>query len=174
MPLDSSDFRLVVDWPSPGVRFRDIGPVLLDPELLAEASSSLVRAAEAVADGVDLVVAPESRGFLFGPAIATALGAGFIPARKPDKLPPETHSVSYELEYGEDHLHVAHGDLTGRRVLIHDDLLATGGTAAALARLVELTGGVPVAALFLGEIPALGGRGALGGLPVSSVVAFED
>jgi adenine phosphoribosyltransferase len=106
--------------------------------------------------------------------IAAALGAGFIPARKPDKLPPETNSASYSLEYGEDHLHIAHGDLAGKQILIHDDLLATGGTVGALAKLVRQAGASAVGAVFLSEIPALGGRGSLEPLAVRSVVQFTD
>jgi adenine phosphoribosyltransferase len=167
-------FRNVPDWPKPGIQFKDIGPVLADAQLLSEAISALVAAATQTAGGIDFVIAPEARGFLFGPTLASQLGAGFIPARKPSKLPPETHSTSYELEYGEDHLHIAHGDLSGRRVLIHDDLLATGGTAAALARLISQVGAVPVGAVFLSELVALNGRAALEGIPVASVVRFED
>lgn len=167
-------FRNVPDWPKPGIQFKDIGPILADPELLAEATDALIAAAEGIATDVDFVIAPEARGFLFGPAIATALGAGFIPARKPDKLPPETHSVSYELEYGEDHLHIAHADLSDSRILLHDDLLATGGTIGALSRLVRGTGAEPVGAVFLSELEFLEGRTALDGMPVTAVVAFSD
>lgn len=148
--------------------------MLADPELLAAATNALTEAAAAMEVAPDLVVAPEARGFLFGPAIAKSLGAGFVPARKPGKLPPETHSVSYELEYGEDHLHVAHGDLTGKRVLIHDDLLATGGTVAALSSLVRSAGAIPVGALFLSELSFLKGRERLAGLDVRAVVTFDD
>ena len=172
MRIRPEDFRNVPDWPRPGIQFKDIGPILRDPELLSIALDSLIAAAEGITTEVDCVIAPEARGFLFGPAIAAALGAGFIPARKPDKLPPETHSASYELEYGEDHLHIAHGDLSGARVLIHDDLLATGGTVGAIARLLETAGAHPVGAVFLSEIVALDGREALSGLAVSSVVQF--
>lgn len=172
MTLRPEDFRNVPDWPKPGIQFKDIGPILRDPELLATALDSLIAAAEGLSTEIDCVIAPEARGFLFGPAIAAALGAGFIPARKPDKLPPETRSASYELEYGEDHLHIAHGDLTGVSVLIHDDLLATGGTVGALATLLESAGANPVGAVFLSEIGGLGGREALAGLAVSSIVQF--
>ena len=174
MLIRPEDFRNVSDWPKPGIEFKDIDPILRSPDLLAAAIDSLIDASEGVSAEIDYVMAPEARGFLFGPAIATALGAGFIPARKPNKLPPETHSTPYALEYGEDHLHMAHGDLTQKRILIHDDLLATGGTVEALARLIEQSGAVAVGAVFLSEIPALAGRQRLAPLPVRAVVQFTD
>jgi len=172
--IRAEDFRNVPDWPKPGIQFKDIDPILRSPDLLASAIDSLIDASEGISAEIDFVIAPEARGFLFGPAIAAALGAGFIPARKPNKLPPETHSTSYLLEYGEDHLHVAHGSLDGRRILIHDDLLATGGTVEALTKLVEKTGAIAVGAVFLSEITALGGRNRLEPLAVRSVVQFND
>ncbi len=172
--IRAEDFRNVPGWPKPGIQFKDIDPILRSPDLLAAAIDSLIDASEGISAEIDFVIAPEARGFLFGPSIAAALGAGFIPARKPDKLPPETNSASYSLEYGEDHLHIAHGDLAGKQILIHDDLLATGGTVGALAKLVRQAGASAVGAVFLSEIPALGGRGSLEPLAVRSVVQFTD
>ncbi|MCX6394496.1 MAG: adenine phosphoribosyltransferase [Solirubrobacterales bacterium] len=173
MNLKPEHYRNVADWPKAGIQFKDIGPVLRNPELLAASTLQLVAAARELVDQVDFVVAPEARGFLFGPPLAIALGAGFIPARKPDKLPPTTASIAYELEYGQAQLHIHEHELDGATVLIHDDLLATGGTAAALAKLVSQVGAIPVAAVFLSEIPSLGGRSALGNLSCDSLVSFD-
>ncbi len=173
MPLGPESFRNVPDWPRPGIQFKDIGPVLRDPRLLSEAGARLLAAARDLGEDPDFVVAPEARGFLFGPGLSISLDAGFIPARKPEKLPPETRSIAYELEYGHDHLHIPDTELAGASVLIHDDLLATGGTAAALIELVRSTGAEPIGAVFLSELVGLGGRAALGGLPVRTIVVFD-
>ena len=133
----------------------------------------LAAAARELVDEVDFVVAPEARGFLFGPSLAIALRAAFIPARKPNKLPPTTASIAYELKYGQAQLHIHEHELDGARVLIHDDLLATGGTAAALEALLGQVGATPLAAVFLSEIPSLGGRSALGDLPCGSLISFD-
>jgi adenine phosphoribosyltransferase len=124
---------------------------------------------------VDFVVSAEARGFVMGGAIAMQAGAGFIPARKPGKLPAETSSVSYALEYGVDALHV-HADALsgGARVLVHDDLLATGGTAAAMCELVEQAGAEVVGCAFVIELAFLGGRDRLAGRDVRSLVVYED
>jgi len=161
--------REVPDFPTPGVLFRDITPLLADPEGLAASVAGLAE----LASDLDphYVVAAEARGFLLGPALALALGAGFVLARKPGKLPRATVSVTYELEYGKDGLEL-HADSfpAGAAVLVHDDLLATGGTAAALAQLVERTGGRVVGFSFLVELVGLGGRERLGGRPVEALL----
>ena len=163
----------IPDHPQPGVTFRDISPVLAHPEALAAAIDRLSAAAADL--GVQAGIGAEARGFLLGPAVARELGAGFLLARKPDKLPRETLSVTYDLEYGTDELHV-HADLLppGTRVLVHDDLLATGGTAAALCALVGRLGGVVVGCSFLAELAFLGGRSALAPHDVFSLIRYED
>lgn len=143
-----------------------------DAALLAKTTADLIAASRGLVGEVDYVVAPEARGFLFGPSLAIAFNAGFIPARKPNKLPPHTSSAEYELEYGVEQLHIHDHELDGARVLIHDDLLATGGTAGALVELMVRAGAVPVGASFVSEIAALGGRKALEPLPVATMVEF--
>lgn len=149
--------RDIPDFPKPGVLFKDITPLMADAAALAQAVQGLAEYARALE--VECVLAAEARGFLLGPALALALGAGFALARKPGKLPYETVSVEYQLEYGLDRLEL-HSDAIrpGARVLIHDDLLATGGTARALCELVEGLGGVVVGCGFLVELAFLGGR----------------
>ena len=171
--LRTEDFATTPDWPKPGVLFYDIGPVMRNAELLARTTAELVAASHDLVGDVDYVVAAEARGFLFGPELAVALGAGFIPARKPNKLPPETSSAEYALEYGVEQLHIHDHGLDGARILVHDDLLATGGTAAALVELMTRAGATPVGASFVCEISALDGRKALSGLPVSTLVSFD-
>jgi adenine phosphoribosyltransferase len=163
--------RDIPDFPRQGIVFRDITPLLLDPRALDAAVARLVRFAEPLE--IDLVVAAEARGFILGGALARALGAGFVPARKPGKLPHETVSAEYALEYGIDALEV-HADALagGARVLIHDDLLATGGTAAATVSLVEQLGGQVVGIAFLVELEALGGGRLLGDRPYVSLIRF--
>lgn len=149
--------RDVPDFPEPGIIFRDITPLLLVPEAARQVTAALADYAAPL--GVDLVVAAEARGFIFGGALAQAIGAGFVPARKPGQLPAETISVEYELEYGPDELEVHSDALShGTRVLIHDDLIATGGTAAATIEAVERLGGEVVGCAFLIELELLGGR----------------
>jgi adenine phosphoribosyltransferase len=164
--------RDIPDFPTPGIIFRDITPLLLNPDALDGAVSRLARYARP--RGVDLVVAAEARGFMLGGALARALGAGFVPARKRGKLPSATVMAQYALEYGVDALEM-HADALagGARVLIHDDLLATGGTAAALAELVEQLGAEVVGCAFLVELTALGGRAALGAYDVHALIAYE-
>lgn len=170
--LRPEDFATTPDWPKPGILFYDIGPVMRDAALLAKTTAEMITASRELVGDVDYVVAPEARGFLFGPALAVAFDAGFIPARKPNKLPPQTSSAEYELEYGVEQLHIHDHELDGARVLIHDDLLATGGTAGALIELMTRAGAVPVGSSFVSEIPALAGRAALEPLPVTTLVAF--
>jgi adenine phosphoribosyltransferase len=149
--------RDIPDFPEPGIVFKDITPLLLDPRALDDAVVGLARLAEPL--GVDFVVAAEARGFILGGALARELGAGFVPARRPGKLPHETVSADYALEYGLNALEV-HADAFagGARVLVHDDLLATGGTAGALCELVEGLGAEVVACAFLIELSFLAGR----------------
>jgi adenine phosphoribosyltransferase len=164
--------RDIPDFPKPGILFKDITPLLLDADALRAAVRDLadwVRPRE-----VDYVVAAEARGFILGAALAIELGAGFVPARKPGKLPSEVISAEYILEYGVDALEL-HADALadGARVLIHDDLLATGGTARALAELVEGTGAELVGFAFLVELGFLGGRERLRGYDVHALVTFD-
>ena len=153
--------RDIPDFPKPGIVFKDITPLLLDPAATDAAIGAL--AAWARPREVDLVVAAEARGFILGAALARELGAGFVPARKPGKLPWERLAETYELEYGTDALELHRDAWTlGSRVLVVDDVLATGGTARAAARLARNLGGEVVGWSFLLEIAALGGRERLG------------
>jgi adenine phosphoribosyltransferase len=152
--------RDVPDFPVPGVLFRDVSPLLADPALRARAVDAL--ASPWLDAGITAVVGVESRGFLFGTLLAERLGAGFAMARKPGKLPAATVREAYALEYGSDAIEV-HADAfrPGDRVLVHDDVIATGGTAAAAARLVERLGAEVAGFSFLIELAALGGRARL-------------
>jgi adenine phosphoribosyltransferase len=149
--------RDIPDFPEPGILFKDITPLMADPQALAEAVRGLAEYARPLS--ADCVIAAEARGFLLGPALALELGAGFVLARKPGKLPYETVRAEYLLEYGTSELEL-HTDAIGpgTRVLVHDDLLATGGTAAALCDLVDQLGGEVVGCGFLVELAALKGR----------------
>ncbi len=175
-PLDTRSLRALVrdvpDFPKPGIGFRDITPVLASPDGFHSAVHGLAELARPYAP--DHVLAAEARGFLFGPAVAAEIGAGFVLARKPGKLPRETVSVAYELEYGMDRLEV-HTDAIGpgHRVLVHDDLLATGGTAKALCELVERAGGTVVACAFLLELAFLPGRERLAGHDVHALLVDD-
>jgi adenine phosphoribosyltransferase len=165
--------RDIPDFPRPGIVFRDITPLLLDPRALDAAVARLVRFAEPLE--IDLVVAAEARGFILGGALARAMGAGFVPARKPGKLPHDTVSAEYALEYGIDALEV-HADALagGARVLIHDDLLATGGTAGALCSLVSGLGAEIAACAFLVELSFLGGRERLAPHHVHALIDYDS
>ena len=164
--------RDIPDFPKPGILFKDITPLLLDPEALAQAVDELADWARPL--NVDFVAAAEARGFILGAALALELDAGFVPARKPGKLPSETVSAEYILEYGVDALEM-HADALadGARVLIHDDLLATGGTAAALAELVEGVGGNVAGFAFLVELEFLEGRRRLDGYDVHALISYD-
>lgn len=167
-----SRIRAIPDFPSAGVSFKDLTPLMADADglrLAVEQLAALTREPQP-----DFVVAAEARGFLLGPALALALGAGFVLARKPGKLPYETVSASYELEYGTNTLEV-HSDALGpgARVLVHDDLLATGGTARALCELVESLGGEVVGCGFLIELAYLNGREQLAGREVRSLLSYD-
>jgi adenine phosphoribosyltransferase len=167
----ASHLRDVPDFPIPGILFRDITPLLRDPQALREA---VIQMAEPWhGRRVDLVAAMEARGFMFGAAMAIRLGAGFVPVRKAGKLPARTRSVSYTLEYREDVLHV-HEDAVepGQRVLVVDDVIATGGTARAVVDLVEQLGGEVVGVQFLVELADLEGRKLLVGRDVRAVITL--
>jgi adenine phosphoribosyltransferase len=165
--------RDIPDFPRPGIVFKDITPLLLDPRALDAAVARLSRFASELE--IDFVVAAEARGFILGGALARALGAGFVPARKRGKLPKEVISSEYALEYGIDALEV-HADALagGPRVLIHDDLLATGGTAAAVCDLVRQLGGEIVACAFLVELTFLKGRERLAPNHVHSLIQYDS
>jgi adenine phosphoribosyltransferase len=165
--------RDVPDFPKPGIVFKDITPLLLDPAAFDHAIRLLAGRARPL--GVELIVAAEARGFIFGGALARELGVGFVPARKAGKLPHETVSVQYGLEYGLDELHLHADALTGgTQVLIHDDVLATGGTAGAKIDLVEQLGGRVVGCAFVVELAFLHGRRRLAGYDVHALVRYED
>ena len=163
--------REVENFPTPGVGFKDITPLLADPVALRQTIGDL--SAWVAEKHADVVVGAEARGFILGAAIAAEAGAGFVPARRPGKLPPETVGATYVLEYGENVLEV-HPDLImpGARVVIHDDVLATGGTVEAIRGLVEQLGAEVVGACFIIELTFLGGRERLTGLDVHSLIAY--
>ena len=166
--------RDVPDFPKKGIVFKDIMPLVADPEGLREAVRAM--AAPWRAKGVTSVVAAEARGFIFGPAIALELGAGFAALRKPGKLPYKSRSVTYDLEYGTDTLCI-HEDAVGPRdrVLLVDDLLATGGTVGGAAQLIQELGGELVGISFLIELRFLGGRKRLPvGVPVEAIIAYDS
>jgi adenine phosphoribosyltransferase len=172
--VDLRDYvRAIPDFPREGILFRDITPLLLDAAALDAAVTGLAGCVGSAP--VDYVVAAEARGFILGAALARQLGAGFVPARKPGKLPAETVSAEYALEYGLDALEV-HADALrdGARVLIHDDLLATGGTAGALCELVSGLGAQIVGCAFLVELPGLGGRARLAPCAVHALIQYDE
>ena len=164
--------RDVPDFPKPGIVFKDITPLLADAEALKTTVAQLAAPYESA--GVEIVTGVESRGFIFGAAVAERLGAGFVLIRKPGKLPSTTISESYELEYGTDTIEM-HADSvrSGQHVLMVDDLLATGGTMAAACRLVEQLGGEIVGVSFVIELCFLSGRGKLAGHDVRSLVQVQ-
>lgn len=163
--------RDVPDFPKPGVVFKDITPLLRDPKGLAEAVEGL--GAPVRGKKVDAVVAVESRGFIFGAALAVRLGVGFVPIRKPRKLPWKTRAASYELEYGKDAVEIHEDALRpGQSVLLVDDLLATGGTMEACCRLVRGLGARIEACSFVIELGFLKGRERLRDVPVHSLVRY--
>jgi adenine phosphoribosyltransferase len=164
--------RSIADFPKPGIVFRDITPLLASPTGLDAAIAALAEIARELRP--DVVIGPEARGFLLGPAIARDVGAGFVLARKPGNLPYDTVSADYALEYGSDALEL-HADALGpgARVLVHDDLLATGGTARALCRLVEQLGGEVVGCAFLIELAFLGGRARLEPHDVHALIRYD-
>jgi adenine phosphoribosyltransferase len=165
--------RDIPDFPKPGIVFKDITPLLLDPVAFDHAVALLAEHARPL--GVEVIVAAEARGFIFGGALARELGVGFVPARKPGKLPHDTVSIEYALEYGVDQLQV-HADALGggTRVLVHDDLLATGGTAKAKVDLVEKLGGHVVGCAFVVELAFLPGRETLAGYDLHTLVRYDE
>jgi adenine phosphoribosyltransferase len=165
--------RDVPDFPQPGIVFKDITPLLVNPRAFDHAVGALAQYARRLE--VELIVSAEARGFIFGGALARELGVGFVPARKPGKLPRETISVQFQLEYGLDELQLHADALTGgTRVLVHDDVLATGGTARAKIDLVEQLGGRVVGCAFVVELGFLHGREALAGHDVHSLVRYDE
>lgn len=162
----------VPDYPEPGIQFKDITPLLADHDAFTAVVTALASAGRD-ADGtvsVDKVVGMEARGFILAAPVALALGAGFVPVRKAGKLPRATHAVSYALEYGEATLEIHQDAIApGERVLLIDDVLATGGTAAATRTLVESCGGVVEGLAVLLELTFLPGRDAVAGLPVTAL-----
>jgi adenine phosphoribosyltransferase len=169
----AAHIRDIPDFPKPGIQFKDITPLLLDADALSEAIGQIAAWARPLE--VDFVVAAEARGFILGGAIARELGVGFVPARKPGKLPFDTISAEYILEYGVDALEM-HADALahGARVLLHDDLLATGGTARALIDLIEGTGAQIVGCAFLVELAFLRGRDRLEGYDVHALLSYDE
>ena len=171
-PVDlKSKVRDVPDFPTAGIVFKDLMPLIADPTAFRESIDQL--AAWSGPRAPDLVLGAEARGFIFGGALAYALGCGFVPARKPGKLPWKTVEATYELEYGSDRLQV-HADAIpeGSRVIVLDDVLATGGTAGAKIQLVEQLGGVVVGALFVVELTFLHGRDRLAGYDVHALISY--
>ena len=168
-----STIRDVPGFPKPGIVFKDIMPLLGNAAALRQTVHELATFARPLAP--DLILGAEARGFIFGAALAYELGVGFAAARKPGKLPYRTIRATYALEYGTDSLEL-HEDAiaAGARVLIHDDLLATGGTAKAKVDLVEQLGGVVVGAAFVVELAFLGGRAALAPIPVHSLISYDS
>ena len=162
----------IPDFPQPGVLFRDITPLMSNGEAFHAATSEIQKFAEQV--GAEVIAGPESRGFIFGCPVAANLHIGFVPVRKPGKLPRETISYHYDLEYGSNELHM-HKDAIkpGQKVLIVDDLLATGGTVQATIKMIEELGGVVVGCAFLIELEGLKGREALAGYEVFTLMSYE-
>ena len=164
--------RSIPDWPKKGILFRDITPLLADPKALTAAVEALC--AGFTGGGIEYVAAVEARGFIFGAAVAEKLGVGFVPIRKKDKLPSKTESITYDLEYGTDTLEV-HSDAieSQARVLMVDDLLATGGTMATACKLIEKIGGQVAGIVFLIELAALRGREKIAHYQVKSIISYE-
>ena len=163
--------REVADFPTPGVGFKDITPLLADHGALTQAIGQLAEWVRGKQP--DLILGAEARGFILGAAVAAEAGCGFVPARRPGKLPPETVSASYVLEYGENALEVHPGLIPeGARVVIHDDVLATGGTVDAIRGLVDRLGGEVVGSCFIIELTFLGGRERLAGRDVHALVSY--
>jgi len=174
MPADLKKYiRSIRDFPIKGIMFRDITTLLKDPDAVKETLNQLL--AFSKEQKINKVIGIESRGFIFGAMLANELKAGFVPVRKPGKLPAEKESQTYQLEYGLDKIEIHKDAISSRdRVLIHDDLLATGGTAEAACKLVEKLGGKVVQISFLIELAFLNGREKLRSYKVDSLITFED
>ena len=165
--------RSIKDFPVKGIMFRDITTLLKEPEAVNKTFKYLLTFTDGIK--IDKVVGIESRGFIFGSMLAQKLDVGFILARKPGKLPAETEFESYQLEYGEDKIEIHKDAISkGDKVLLHDDLLATGGTAAATAKLIEKLGGEVVQVSFVMELTFLNGREKLKGYPVKSIITYDS
>jgi len=170
--LDFKDYiRVIPDFPQPGIRFKDITTLLKDPVAYKAAIDELKALVKHL--DIDLIAGPEARGFVIGAPLALALGVGFVPIRKSGKLPGETVEAAYDLEYGKDRLAV-HKDAIkpGQKVLIADDLLATGGTIATTINLIKQLGGEVIGAAFLIELGYLDGRTKLGDIEINSLVTY--
>ena len=163
--------RSIPDWPKKGILFRDITPLLANSEAFSAAVDTLC--ADFAEAGVEYVAAVEARGFIFGAAVAKKLGTGFVPIRKKGKLPGQTESITYDLEYGTDTLEVHYDAVkNGAKVLMVDDLLATGGTMAAACKLIEKIAGQVVGIVFLVELADLGGRKKIGDYNITSIISY--
>lgn len=176
MASKSPDFksliRSVPDFPKPGIVFRDITTLIADAKALRSTVKQMAK--PFLDDQIDVVVGIESRGFIFGAALAIELGVGFVPVRKPGKLPYQTTCETYELEYGSDTIEIHTDAVTaGQRVLMVDDLLATGGTMAAACRLVERLGGTVAGIAFLIDLAFLGGRRKLPNRKIVALVSYD-
>lgn len=164
--------RSIPDWPEPGVTFRDLTPLFADAAAFAELVRHLAGATAGLGP-IDAVVGIEARGFILGAPVAVALGAGFIPIRKAGKLPGEVHAVSYALEYGEARVEMHTDALSpGHRIVLIDDVLATGGTLAAAAELIGRSGATVVGTVVAMELPVLQGRARLGDLPIIALTQY--
>jgi adenine phosphoribosyltransferase len=174
MPGDLKKYiRSIRDFPIKGIMFRDITTLLKNPDAVKETLNQLLAISKE--QKISKVVGIESRGFIFGAMMANELKAGFVPVRKPGKLPGEKESQTYQLEYGLDKIEIHKDAISyGDRVLIHDDLLATGGTAEAACKLVEKLGGKVIQISFLIELAFLNGREKLRGYKVDSLITYED
>ncbi len=172
-PFPIADYiRSIPDFPKPGILFRDITPLLASPEAL---QATVEQLAERVRDlDIDVVAAAEARGFIFAAPLAIQIGAGFVPVRKPGKLPFDTHAFRYQLEYGTDTLEIhIDGVEVGQRVLLVDDLLATGGTIEACCHLIERAGAKIVGCAFVIELSALGGRKRIAPHDTISLITYD-
>jgi adenine phosphoribosyltransferase len=171
MDLLKAAIREIPDWPKKGILFYDVTTLLKDGARFRESVDALITPYKD--KKIDIVVGVEARGFIFAPTVAYALGAGFVPVRKPGKLPAATYRVSYELEYGTDCLEI-HQDAIqpGQRILVVDDLIATGGTAKAVAAMIERMGASVVGLSFVVELEFLRGREKLAGYEVNSIVKY--
>jgi len=162
----------IQNFPIDGILFRDITPLMGNGDAFHHATQEIVEFAKKV--GAEVIVGPESRGFIFGCPVAYELNIGFVPVRKPGKLPRETVSYSYDLEYGKNELHIHKDSIQkGQKVLIVDDLLATGGTVEATIRLIEEIGGSVVGCAFLIELKSLEGRKVLTNYPIFTLIDYE-
>lgn len=162
--------RDIPDFPKPGIVFKDISPLLADGSAF---SASVSQLACLVPQGTDVIVGIEARGFIFGAALAAQIGVGFVPVRKPGKLPGEIHSIEYELEYGMDILEIHRDALSeGHKIVIVDDLLATGGTARATVDLVRQLGAEVATCLFVIELGFLNGRDLLNDVPIQALISY--